>query len=800
MKEFSLLLQEIKSIATNRKILIPIIAILFIPLMYSGMFLWAFWDPYGQLDKLPVAVVNHDKGAVLNGEKLEIGNELVKKLKEKNTFAWHFVSQKEANKGLKQRKYYMVVEIPENFSENATTLQNEHPKQMEIVYKPNEGMNFLSAQIGNKAVEAIKEEISRTVTATYAEAMLENVQKMAKGLQEASAGAKQLNNGMSTAEDGAVQLQKGLHSAQTGGSQLQKGIGSAKTGAEAINQNLTFLAEKSAAFENGVKSASEGSQRLNDGLQQLNGGLGRIHEGQSQLLNGAKQTEGGTKSLLEGIQQSLSGMEQLQEALPSLTNGSLQLKEGSGELSASLSQWQQGAESTKDGAMQVSNGLEQVVTELDGMIAQAPTEEEKAKLQTLKNQLQPLWQGSKRTTEGIGQLTASATALKAGADQLAEGALQLYSGENAFNQGFKQVIDGQQKLAEGASALVEGQGKVIQGLAVLEEKTGEAKAGTADLANGSHQLSNGLQELADGSGRLKDGASQLANGSSQLAGGMTALENGASQLLTGMNRLTDGSNQLVNGMEKLDNGSGELAQKLTDGAKESRNVKANNEVYHMFAEPVKLKTESIHHVPNYGTGMAPYLLSLGLYVGALLSTIVFPLRSPAGVPRSGLSWFISKFGVMMLIGTVQALLADLVLLIGLGVHVQSAPRFIIFSIIVSFAFMALIQFLVTTLEDPGRFIGIIILILQLSASAGTFPIELVPKALQHVTAYLPMTYSIQGFRSVISSGDFSFMWENAAILAIYLVFGAFSTALYFIYWHKRKFHKTAKQMTEAPQA
>jgi putative membrane protein len=131
--------------------------------------------------------------------------------------------------------------------------------------------------------------------------------------------------------------------------------------------------------------------------------------------------------------------------------------------------------------------------------------------------------------------------------------------------------------------------------------------------------------------------------------------------------------------------------------------------------------------------------------------------------------------------------ATSLLLYGLDLEVESVPLFLLFSIITSLTFIALIQLLVTTLGDPGRFIAIIILILQLTTSAGTFPLELIPNALQPISAILPMTYSVSGLKAVISSGDFSFMWHNMAILAGYLSTFMFLTFCYFHFKHKHQF-------------
>lgn len=99
--------------------------------------------------------------------------------------------------------------------------------------------------------------------------------------------------------------------------------------------------------------------------------------------------------------------------------------------------------------------------------------------------------------------------------------------------------------------------------------------------------------------------------------------------------------------------------------------------------------------------------------------------------------------------------------------------------------MAIILFLGSAFDNPGRFIALLILILQLTSGGGTFPNELVPSFLQGFTPFLPMTYSINAFRAVISTGDFGFMWHNLSILAIFLVVALILSFVYFIYRYKK---------------
>src|SRR5699024_7117097 len=131
------------------------------------------------------------------------------------------------------------------------------------------------------------------------------------------------------------------------------------------------------------------------------------------------------------------------------------------------------------------------------------------------------------------------------------------------------------------------------------------------------------------------------------------------------------------------------------------------------------------------------------------------------------------------VGIVLVIIACVILLWGLGLEVQSVPLFITFAIITSITFIALDQFFVTAFDNPGRFIAILILIFQLTTSAGTFPLELIPESLQTVNLFLPMTYSVSGFKAVISSGDFSAMWQHAGVLFGFIALFVAGTITYF---------------------
>lgn len=728
---------EWKQLLTNKKILIPVIAVLLIPLLYSGMFLWAFWDPYEKLDELPVAVVNMDEGANYEGEPLTIGKDLQDNLKENDGFKWEFVSKEQAYQGLDKQHYYMVIEIPKDFSNRATTLLDENPSALEMKFVPNESYNFLSAQIGSTAVEKIKEEVAKELTSTYAEAMFDNLEKMADGYKQAADGTSELNNGVHALQDGSVALKKGLEQA----------------------------AEKSIVFQDGVGKVYGGVKDVHKGNQELSKGLGQLLEGQGKLSSASEQLQAGAGSLNDGLVKSNDGMAQLQQAQQELTNGAGSLADGAAKLNAGTSKLEEGASHARQKAEQLNQGMMQLKKALEPMIEQA-SEEQQAQINA---SFEELMKGSGEFSQGLMALEQGASELNAGTASLEQNGRKLAEGNKNFQSGLAELAHGTEQLTEGSSEILKGQTDFNQGLTQFGEKLSEANEGSKKLAEGSGQLLEGMEQLDGGSKQFQQGTKELA----------------------------EGSNKISSGLSEVGKGTEELEGKLKDASEKSGSIKGTDKTYNMISEPVKVKSEVENGVPNYGTGFAPYFLSLGLFVGALLLSIVYPMRDPAGEPRSGTAWFSGKVAVPAAVGILQALLADAVLILGLGVEVKSLPLFILFSILTSFTFIAMVQFLVTTLGDPGRFVAILILILQLTTSAGTFPLELIPDALQPFNLLLPMTYSVSGFKAVISSGDIGFMWENVWILSGFMMMMLAGTWAYFVYKFKKDYDNT-RQIEHTP--
>ncbi|AJH83841.1 YhgE/Pip domain-containing protein [Bacillus thuringiensis] len=866
MKGNQLLRKEFTQIIKSKKILIPIIAVLFVPILYAGMFLWAFWDPYKQLDDLPVAVVNLDKGAVFDGKPIEVGKGLVDNLKDNTSFKWEFVSEKEAKKGMEGRKYYMLVRIPDDFSSNATTLLKDEPKPLNLEYIPNESLNFLSSQIGGTAIEKIKGEVASTLTKTYAEKMFDSIQDVSKGLADGAEGASKLHDGSSELHDGSSKVTDGLHTLQGKSGEMKdgvqkladgsnklvdgsgkvtaglntlnskSGIGKLQDGSGKVTDGLNTLNSKTGEMQKGISELHDGSEKVTNGLSILVSKTGELKTGTTELSNGMEKLAGGQRQLEEGsqeiqkglqelnnkVQSSVAGLGEMQSKVPSILNTVNEKIDGAG---ANVNQLNELTQSTagdaKNATQDVANLQKQIESlpkeyqeQLQPFITNAvkstATVQQKAagvaggtnklneEVKQLKGEISEKTSGMQSkmpNPEDVGNLTSGIKKLTNAQNEFVSKFHGLGEGLGNAKVGVDRLKNGSGQLIDGVNQLFDGSGKVTEGLGTLSVGANQMAGGINQLADGSSQVTGGLGTLSVGVTKLADGSDQVTTGIGTLNGGLNKMSTGSTQLIDGVNKLADGSGKVTDGLVKVNDGSGELAEKLGEGAEKTGEVKGTDKTYDMFASPVKVKTEKRAEVPNYGTGFTPYFLSLGLFVGALLLSIVYPLRDTVGIPKSGFSWFISKFGVLLSVGVIQAVVADVILLFGLGVEVQSIPYFILFSIVTSLAFIALIQCLVTAFGDAGRFIAIITLIIQLTTSAGTFPLELIPKFLQPFNAWLPMTYSVSGLKAVVSSGDFNFMWQNIGILMIFIVVLSLGTIASLTWMHKRQFKNIAENQS-----
>jgi putative membrane protein len=657
-------------------------AIACIPVLYSGLLIAGAWDPYGQLDRLPVAVVNMDQGAELEGEALRVGEQFVEELRDNDAFEWHVLPADEAAEGMRENEYYLSITVPADFSRKAATLMDETPQRAELVFEPNGSYNFIAGQIGANAAKELRTTLSEEITEAYARTMLGKVGALANGLADAGDGANRLRDGAAGAADGA-----------------------------------TVLRDRLAELNGGVVT-------LESGLQTLASGAAELADGTSAVADGASALSGGIASLAEASASAVAGASEA-------ADGAARLQAGTGPLADGASALRDGLAASADASDRVAAGASQVAAGLQSLVAGLPGAAER---------------------EDVQRLLAASVATASGAEALAAGQRELSAGGG-------RVAEGANALAAGATELSTGAAQLSAGLGALQTGAAEASASAAALA---------------------DGAARAAEGAARLAPGAASAASGAETLASGAARLASGADELAGGAGEVADGAGELARALTDASGEASTVRATDAVAEMFAAPVKLTENDDRSVDVYGRGIAPYFLSMALFVGGLVFTTIFPVRLVAA--RSSTRWgkFVAKALTMALIAALQSLIVSTVMVFGIGLEVTSVPYFFLYTTIAGLAFSFTILALVAWFDNVGRFLVILIMVFQLTSSAGTFPLELLPSWMQAINPYLPMTHSIAGFRAVIAGGDLSVVWQQGTLLAAVAALGAFATLGYFL--------------------
>ena len=187
----------------NKILLLSMAVISFIPIMYSGFFLGSIWDPYGQVKNLPVAFVNEDKGAQLNGQVLNIGQSVEQKLKNNHDLGWEFVDKQQADDGVNSGHFYTVVTVPTDFSAKAASITQNKPQQAVIHYTTTPAKNYIGSLVSNQAAEKVKTSVAEQITKAYAKGVLENIGKLGDGLETAAGGAAKLHGGLTQLQAGA---------------------------------------------------------------------------------------------------------------------------------------------------------------------------------------------------------------------------------------------------------------------------------------------------------------------------------------------------------------------------------------------------------------------------------------------------------------------------------------------------------------------------------------------------------------------------------------------------------------------
>ena len=573
-------------------------------------------------------------------------------------------------------------------------------------------------------------------------------------------GINQLYTGVESYTGGVSQLNAGLNQFSSGVSAYTNGVGSLATGA---NQ----LSNQSATLRMGVEQLSEGIQQLSskldassgkkDQINQLSSGLNQLNQAIQNIdVGDTKQLDSVLSSIASLSNQMLASAQsekattlaniQSTAAYQSLTS------EQQAEISASVSQ-------NSTDSIQSAQSIIALVQGLQGSLENL--QNQSSNLSILKNQANQVLPLASTSLTGLSSglteiqgavtsklvpasqsITSGVNAYTAGVDKVSQGASQLSEKNSTLTGSLDQLVSGSTTLTQKSSNLTAGVGQLV-------EKTPELVSGIEKLSTGSNQLNQKSQELIAGVDKLQSGSSQLADKSSQLISGASQLESGANKLADGAGKLAEGGTKLTSGLEGLQTGVASLGQGLGNASDQLKSASTESKNAEILSNPLNLSKTDNDQVPVNGIAMAPYMISVALFVAAISTNMIFAKLPSGRHPESRWAWLKSRAEINGIIAVLAGILVyGGVHLIGLTANHEM--RTFILIILTSLVFMSMVTALTTWNSRIGAFFSLILLLLQLASSAGTYPLALTNDFFRAINPWLPMSYSVSGLRQTIS--------------------------------------------------
>ena len=797
------MLTELKAVLKKPMLWITMVGVALVPALYNIIFLSSMWDPYGKVSDLPVAVVNKDKTATYEGKKMTIGKDMTDNMVRNKSLDYHFVDSEKAQKGLEKGDYYMIITLPEDLSQNAASVLTDEPKKLTIPYQTSKGHSFVASKMSETAAKTLKESVSKNITSSYTKSLFKSMSTLKTGLgsaanasQKIAVGSKQLENGSQVMTDNLNLLSNSSQSFAQGTNTLYSGLTAYTGGVGQLSAGLNNLNNGLTAYTNGVGQLANGSSQLSNQSQKLLGGVAQLANGSAsiqQLVNASSQLNQGLIKLStatglseEQVQQFSSLINQLgtlNQSIQNYSDNGTATTANSPDLSTYLSAITTAAQAIVNSgntsqqtttnqsnalaAVQATGAYQRLSAEDQSEIAAALANTGSSttttgadanavsQAQAILNNVQSI-QSALSTVQTTTANTptspsASLTQIKNTANSvLPSAATSLTTLSSGLTQA-KTALDSQ--VVPVSTALANGTAQLgstfSTGANSLMTGVGQYTNAVDILNAGANTLAAKNNHLTDGTSQLVNGANQLNSNSGQLTKGTAQLANGANQIETGAGKLAAGGESLTAGLTTLSSGSGELSKALSTAKNKLSLVAVDNDNAKALSSPVTIKHTDKDNVKTNGVGMAPYMMSAALMVMAISTNTIFRAALSGKQAKTLREWIDQKLAVNGLIAVTGAIILYFgVHIIGLSANFELKTLGLI--ILTSITFMVLVTTLVTWHDKFGSFAALILLLLQLGSSAGTYPLAVTGKFFQVVNPYLPMSYSVSGLRETIS--------------------------------------------------
>ncbi len=409
---------EIKRFARNRMTRIAVVVLMLMPLTYGALYLWAYWDPFGHVNKLPVALVNSDRGTEVSGEPMNVGNEIAGRLTDDASLDWHLVDDAEARDGVAHGKYYFMLELPPDFSEAIASPTTGNPRKAQLIAEYNDANNYISSSIGRTAVEQVLNAVSTRISGQAVNQVLSVITTSGAGIKQAADGANKLSDGATQLDAGAGQLVAGLNTARSGSAELA--VGSRK-----LSDGINTATDPLLKITNLLAQIGTQSDQVNGQVQDSSSALAEASDDLDTIAGAQDAAAQSMNSIIDNLSANQDPVSVMATTKLRDTRDQLLAHQLTPNIQAKLDK----ARATASAGGPVGSALTDIST----------------KGKELTDKLTQLRDGAKQVASGNAQLNAGIATLDDGARQLKSATAQLNSGSQELAT---KLTDGAQKVPD----------------------------------------------------------------------------------------------------------------------------------------------------------------------------------------------------------------------------------------------------------------------------------------------------------------------------------------------------------------
>lgn len=773
MKIFKIFKKDLKNLIRHPAAIALIVGLCIIPSLYTWITLKANWNPYVDTGNVPVAVVNNDNGTIINNKIVNFGKQTVNQLQNNDTMKWTFVGNRVAEQGLKDGKYYAIIEIPGNFSDDLKTIYTGNPIKPNVIYKVNEKTNAIATKITDLASGQLQEQIKQTFFDDVNKVVLGEANSLGDNIKQNKPMILELKGVISSTNQNIGNILNSLDSSNGNVADLNKYLGTLKNNIPSITSHIKTLSSVVSSSKDLISSTKNNLSNISNDLSSTSDNMQNTNANLNQFISSLKNTINTQISDNKIISANANNTtnQATNIATTSIDKTTTALDKSKKVINSATSL----ANSANDKVNKVSKVTTKTLDTAKDKISNANKLLTKEQIDTDKKIIQNTLNANNNLLNYLNSINNNLNNLNK------------ITNSNSFN-GLLNDLNNLKSSIETQDSNLTG---LNQSLTTSTNLTNEEVTSKLDsisaLANETTSLINNF--ASNYKNELNSNISTITNNLDNGLDNVNSILSASNSMIPELNEIASigmsastltaaQTTQLSSKLASLQSNLGTLENKTKNLNSTSLNQLINllehnpTQLSSLLASPVSVHVEELYGMSIFGIGLAPFYTVLSIWVGALLCTTIIKVHDSEeedGTKKTLLQIHFGKMLLFLLINLIQATIVTLGDILLIGIHPQNFWLLMAFSLFSSIVFTVIIFTFVSLNGNFGKAAALVVMVIQVAGSSAIYPIQVNPVFFQKLEFIWPFTYSIDGFRQAIGGPDWNLVHHDFIMLTIFLV-------------------------------